>query len=1110
MVHSNLANSTLENAVSSQASNLVELLPCAAVVYSAGQTILAANRLFRELLDYAPDDLAQRQIADITDFQDRWRDDAAGTRLLKEQRPELSYEKRFIARSGGAVRCEVALKRIADGGPVHYLALVRPLGEQQADEGELILQSIDEGFILLDRDFRIRRINDAALRIDGRPREAIVGRTHWEAWPGSEELPLAEAYRKAMRERLPASIEQVYRHEGRDMWLEARAFPFGDGLAVLYRNITERKQAEQGLRDSELKFRTIADAMPQMVWSTRPDGWHDYFNRQWYDYTGVAEGTNEGEAWPGLFPADDLQRILARWQHSLDTGEPYEIEYQIRHRSGEYRWQLARALPIRNQRGEIVRWMGTCTDIHERVIAQAALRDTRLRLEAALSAAEIGTWTWDIPDDRMHADANLAAMFGIPPERGDDLPIADYFRALHPDDVAEVRAALDQALATGGIYLKRFRVRDAAGGIHFMQARGNAIGDAGGRPLRMSGAVLDITRQTVAEEARLVSESKFRTIVESDVIGILQYRFDGTLVDANDAFLHMLGYSREHFERHGLSWRALTPPEWHEVDRRAWDSLQENGRMEPIEKEYFHRDGSRVPVYMGAANFEGSREEGIAYVLDISKAKQSEAALRSSELTFRTLADNIPQLAWMADSNGDIFWYNNRWFDYTGTTLEEMRGWGWAKVHHPDHVERVVARYRRQIVEQQCIWEDTFPLRGADGEYRWFLSRAMPIRDEHGRVLRWLGTNTDVTLQREAEQALQQESRRKDDFLAMLAHELRNPLAPISTASQLLKMGAHKPEYIQRSSDIIDRQVKHMSDLVNDLMDVSRVTRGLVSIDKEEVELDAVVADAVEQSRPLIEARRQELVLDLRDGGAIVPGDRTRLVQVVVNLLNNAAKYTQQGGRIVLSAQVRGSEIELGVADNGIGIDAALLPHVFELFTQAERTPDRGEGGLGLGLALVKSIVALHHGRISAASAGRGMGSTFTMWLPLLHAAPARARPLRILLVDGGDGAALQAMLAADGHMVVPCPDGPSALAYAGELHPDAVLIRTDLPGMDGYALARQLRARDPDGQAAYIALSASCQSHDRVIARGAGFDHQLEWPVAPAALRKILRPIPS
>jgi PAS domain S-box-containing protein len=417
-------------------------------------------------------------------------------------------------------------------------------------------------------------------------------------------------------------------------------------------------------------------------------------------------------------------------------------------------------------------------------------------------------------------------------------------------------------------------------------------------------------------------------------------------------------------------------------------SDRSHGADEPCKFFFQWSNFSRANATGGNDSLRGT---GVCGLLDISEAKKSEAALRSSELTFRTLADNIPQLAWMADSRGDIFWYNSRWFAYTGTTLEEMRGWGWAAVHHPDHVERVVARYRCQIVDEQCTWEDTFPLCGADGQYRWFLSRAVPVRDADARVLRWLGTNTDITLQREAEEALQQANQRKDDFLAMLAHELRNPLAPISTAAQLLRMGAGNPDNIRRSSEIIDRQVKHMSDLVNDIMDVSRVTRGLVWIEKREVSLAQVVHSAVEQSRPLVEARRHELVLDLRDAGAAVPGERTRLVQVLTNLLNNSAKYTQQGGRIVLSTAVRGGQVEVKVSDNGIGMDAALLPHVFELFVQAERTPDRSEGALGLGLPLVKSIVALHEGRITAASTGRGMGSTFTVWLPLWQPAGEQA-----------------------------------------------------------------------------------------------------------------------
>jgi PAS domain S-box-containing protein len=938
---------------------LVELIPCAALLYSCEGTILAANRMFCELVGYAPGELSRRRLADLTTSGERQLDDAV-------------WLTELVAKGGDVIQCEVKRKCLNGSGAMQCLALLRKFSAQT--DSDLILHAIDEGFVLLDRDFRIQRINDEALRIDGRPRDEIIGKTHWEAWPGSEQLPIADAYRKAMRDRSTATMEQLYHHNGKPMWIEARVFPVEDGLAVFFRDITERKRAESEIRDSEARFRMIADAMPQIVWAARPDGFHDYFSRKLYDYLGVPEDEAIGDAWQHLLHPDDVPHMEACWRRSLATGEPYEAEYRVRHRSGEYRWILARALPVRDEDGGIVRWIGTTTDIHDSKAMRDALRDTQSRLEAALTAAEIGTWTWDIQADRVHADGNLAAMFGIAPEVANGGPIAAYFALVHPEDLPAARASLDQSLATGEPYQQSFRILAARDGVRFMQARGVVATDKEGKALRMSGAVLDVTRQQLAEEA-----------------------------------------------------------------------------------------------------------------------------LKSSELTFRTLADNIPQLAWMADSEGYIFWYNNRWFEYTGTTLEDMQGWGWSKVHHPDHVERVVALYRKQIVEEQSVWEDTFPLRGADGQYRWFLSRALPIRDAHGHVVRWLGTNTDITLQREAEQ-------RKDDFLALLAHELRNPLAPISTAAQLLKMGARNPEYVQRSSEIIDRQVKHMSELVDDLMDVSRVTRGLVSIEKKEVGIAEVVNSAVEQSRPLIDERKQQLVLEVRDGGAEVLGDRTRLVQVLANLLNNAAKYTQQGGRIVLAVETRGGRVVVSVADNGMGMDAELLPRLFELFTQAERTPDRRSGGLGLGLALVKSIVALHGGQITAASPGRGKGSTFTVTLPLLQHDSA-TRPLHILLVDRVDDgdAALPAELEAEGHMVALCADEPSALETARDLHPDAVLIRTDMPGVEGYALARQLRALHPDEAATFIALSDSEQSRDKAIARNAVFDHLIERPVEMGSLRRIL-----
>ncbi|WP_395406368.1 PAS domain S-box protein [Pseudoduganella sp. UC29_106] len=453
MVQSHVANFAPDRTVSAESLRLVELIPCAALLYSDAEAILAANRMFCELLGYTQAELARLGLADFTDGEDRQRGDDARAQFLQNAAGEVSFRQRYRRKDGEGIACEVALECIADAQPVQYLAVVRQLSIQHpreagqlASDDELILKSVAEGFVVLDREFRVLRINDEALRIDGRPRSAFLGRTYWEIWPGSEDLLLADAYRRAMRDRVELTVEQLYRHNGRELWIKARATPLRDGLLVFYRNITGRKRAEEELRESEARFRTIADSMPQIVWSTQPDGYDDYFNRQWHEYTGVPEGAAHGDAWVNLFHPDDVAQMEQRWGHSLATGEPYEAEFRLRHRSGNYRWWLARALPVRNEHGEIVRWMGTSTDIHERILMQAELQDIQVRLQAALNAAEIGTWTWDIAADQVHADSNLAAMFGISPAVADGGPIDAYYAVIHPDDVAAVRGGIDKAL----------------------------------------------------------------------------------------------------------------------------------------------------------------------------------------------------------------------------------------------------------------------------------------------------------------------------------------------------------------------------------------------------------------------------------------------------------------------------------------------------------------------------------------------------------------------------------------------------------------------------------------------------------------------------------------
>ena len=372
-----------------------------------------------------------------------------------------------------------------------------------------------------------------------------------------------------------------------------------------------------------------------------------------------------------------------------------------------------------------------------------------------------------------------------------------------------------------------------------------------------------------------------------------------------------------------------------------------------------------------------------------------------------------------------------------------------------------------------------------------------------------------------AEDALRLADRRKDEFLAMLAHELRNPLAPIAAAAQLLNMGTPDTARVSRTSAIIKRQVTHMTGLIDDLLDVSRVTRGLVVLARDEVDLAAVIADAVEQVRPLIEARRHELALHLTKEPVFVEGDTKRLVQVVANMLNNAAKYTPEGGRLAVWLSATPEQILVSISDSGIGISAELLPTVFDLFSQAERTPDRSQGGLGLGLALVKSLVELHGGMVTAASEGRNTGTEFTVRLPRLHprgraaptlpvaqAAPAgRARHLDLMLVDDNVDAAqtLGLLLESGGHTVTVSHSPFDALARAEKKPFDAYLLDIGLPGMNGYELARRLRKLPGGDAATLVAITGYGQQADQATAMVAGFDRYFVKPVDSVGLFELL-----
>ena len=361
--------------------------------------------------------------------------------------------------------------------------------------------------------------------------------------------------------------------------------------------------------------------------------------------------------------------------------------------------------------------------------------------------------------------------------------------------------------------------------------------------------------------------------------------------------------------------------------------------------------------------------------------------------------------------------------------------------------------------------------------------------------------------------------RRKDEFLAMLAHELRNPLAPIGAASDLLRVAHLDPVRIQQTSEIIARQVKHMTSLIDDLLDASRVSRGLVKLERSQVDARQLVSSAVEQVRPLIDARRHRLTVQTPPEAAMIHGDQKRLIQVISNLLNNATKYSPEGSNITLSLELEPDKVIIRVVDDGIGMAQATIDHVFEMFTQAERTSDRSQGGLGIGLALVKSLVEQHDGTVFASSIGIGEGSQFTVCLPRLTrqkaqeapgkmvSTPAPATGLRMLVVDDNIDAAhmLSLLLDAMGHETVVEHTAKSALERARKERPEVCLLDIGLPDLDGNALAKQLRAQPETAHSILIAITGYGQEQDRKRTTESGFDHHLVKPVNMEDLLRIM-----
>ncbi|HEY9667093.1 MAG TPA: ATP-binding protein, partial [Coleofasciculaceae cyanobacterium] len=538
------------------------------------------------------------------------------------------------------------------------------------------------------------------------------------------------------------------------------------------------------------------------------------------------------------------------------------------------------------------------------------------------------------------------------------------------------------------------------------------------------------------------------------------------------------------------------------------------------------------------------------YFHDINERKQAEAALRESEAKFRTIADTMPQIVWSTTTDGYHDYFNQRWYEYTGMPHTHDQGWNWKDYLHPDDYDRAVEIWQHSLKTGEPYEVEYRFRRAEDGAYRWFIGRALPIRDEQGQVIRWFGTCTDIDEQRrlleqrekwlERERAARTESERvsrmKDEFLATLSHELRTPLNAILGWSQLLRKGGLKPEMVEQGMNTIDRNVRMQAQLIEDLLDMNRIISGKIRLDVQRVDLVSVIEAALETVRLAAEAKEIRLQKVLDSLAGVVSGDPARLQQIVWNLVSNAIKFTPKGGRVLVILERVRSHVEISVIDTGQGIEPEFLPYVFERFRQADGSTTRRHGGLGLGLSIVRSLTELHGGTVRAESAGAGLGAAFVVALPLVAVHAKTVEPeeltletvdnastdpdapklsgINVLVVDDEPDARqlIQVILEQAQASVITAGSTVQALELLESHRPDVLVSDIGMPEADGYQFIRQVRSLPPaqGGKIPAVALTAYARQEDRKLALLSGYQMHITKPVEPSELIAVISSLTS
>jgi PAS domain S-box-containing protein len=751
------------------------------------------------------------------------------------------------------------------------------LRQESARREHIILERVTDAFVAFDNELRFTYINAPALQLMRKTAEQVLGKIIWEAFPDVTGSPIGQALNKAIIEQVVVEFEEYY--AGYNIWLEGRFYPSPSGVSCFYRDVTERKQIEEALQRREVQFRQLADAMPQIVWIANKNGIPEYVNQRWIDYTGLTleQTANQGFIAQVIHP-DDFEPTYQIWNSCLAANTLYQAEFRLRNIviNDNYRWFLCRAIPIHDNAGQITHWYGTLTDISDR--------------------------------------------------------------------------------------------------------------------------------------------------------------------------------------------------------------------------------------------------------------KQAENALKESEERFRNMADNAPVMIWVTDAQAYCNYLSPSWYEFTGQTQEEGLGFGWFNALHDDDRENAENTFVTANA-QKAAFRLEYRLRRHDGEYFWMIDAATPWFGLDREFKGYIGSVIDISerkqaeverakileLERIARAEAEQANRIKDEFLAVLSHELRTPLNPILGWSKLLRTGKLNAEKTIQALTAIERNAKLQAELIEDLLDVSRILQGKLNLNIYPVNLTSVIQAAIETVRLSAEVKSINIQVNFNPVGEVL-GDAARLQQVVWNLLSNGVKFTPPGGHVNIELSQIDSYAQITVTDTGIGISLDFLPYVFEYFRQANSTSTRQFGGLGLGLAIVRHLVELHGGTVSACSGGEGHGAIFTIKLPLMSTQPISSNNnqladelsynlsgIRVLVVDDEtDSRELVAFIVEEyGAEVYKAASANEALQKFIQFTPNLLISDIGMPNMNGYMLIQEIRKMAParGGKIPAIALTAYAGDYNQQQAIAAGFQQHVTKPIEPEAL---------